>query len=119
MKPYTLFGREPALWLALLSSLIMITSAFFLTLTVEQQGVLNAVSVALFGLLTAFSVEKDGIQAAVLGFLKAVLAVGIAFGLHWAPDKQAIVMTLAAGIVAMFVRTQVTAPVPEVKTLNP
>jgi hypothetical protein len=35
----------------------------------------------------------------------------VGFGLHWSADHQAVVMAAAAALVAMFVRTQVTAPV--------
>jgi nicotinamide riboside transporter PnuC len=110
-SPYKLFGREPALWLGFVSSTIMFVSAFVIPLTPEQQGVLNAVVVAVFGLLTAWFVARDGLSSAVLGFIKAVLSLAIAFGLQLSPDKQSIVMTLATGLVAMFVRTQATAPI--------
>lgn len=105
-----IFGREPALWIQLISSALMMFSAFVLPLTVDQQGVINAIFVSLFGLITAVSVH-DGISAAVLGFIKAAIALGLAFGLHLVPEQQAIIMSFAAAIVGMYVRTQVTAPV--------
>lgn len=105
---FKLFGREPALWLSLISSTIMFTSAFLLPLSVDQQGVLNAASVATFGLITAWFATKDGMSAAIMGFIKAVLAVAISFGINLAPDKQSVIMVLASGIVAMFIRTQMT-----------
>lgn len=118
MNDFKLFGREPALWLALISSLIMFISAFFLPLTVDQQGVLNAVSVSAFGLLTAWFAHTDGMSAAIMGFIKGVLAVAISFGIQLAPDKQAVIMVLASGIVAMFIRTQMTPPNPPIENPN-
>lgn len=105
-----IWGREPALWAALASSAIMMFSAFVLPLTVDQQGVLNAVVAALLGLVTAVMLRSDGITAAVLGLVKALLAVGVAFGLAWSPETQAVVMSFAAAVSGMFVRTQETAP---------
>ena len=106
MKPLTIFGREPALWMSLITSAIMVFSAFILTLTPDQQGVLNAVALAFFGLLTAWSVEQGQLSAAILGFIKAVIALAVAFGLQMAPDQQSLIMTLVSAIVAMFLRTQ-------------
>lgn len=106
------FGREPALWSALATSAIALFSAFVLPLSIDQQGVLNAVVAALLGLVTAVMLRSDGISAAILGLVKAILAVGIAFGLAWEPATQAVVMSFAAAVTGMFVRTQEVAPEP-------
>jgi hypothetical protein len=108
MTTMKIFGKEPALWLALLYASVVMFSGFVLPLSVDQQGCVNAVGAALVGLLTAISVDKDGLSAAIIGFIKAGLALGLAFGLHLTPEKQSIAMTFAAAVVAMFVRTQVT-----------
>ena len=105
------FGREPALWMALIASAIMFFSGFVFPLTPDQQGTLNAIVVAAFGLFTAWSVASDGLQAAILGFLKAILALAISFGLNLPSDKQAIIMTLAATVTALFIRQTSVAPV--------
>lgn len=107
-----ILGREPALWAAFATSAIAMFSAFVLPLTIDQQGVLNAVVVAVLGLVTAVVLRSDGISAAVLGLVKAALAVGIAFGLAWSPETQAIAMTFAAAVTGMFIRTQEMAPQP-------
>jgi len=110
---YKLLGREPALWVALVSSLVMMGSVFGLDLTPDRQGTINAITVALFGLLTAWFVARDGLQAAVLGFAKAVMALFISFGLQWPVEKQSAVMVAVTTIVAMFVRSTATAPIDE------
>jgi hypothetical protein len=107
-----IFGREPALWAALLASVVQMVSAFVFPLSVEQQGVLNALTVAVLGAVTAFAVSSERGVPALLAALKAALAVGLAFGMHLSPEVQATVMTFAAAVAAMFIRTQVTAPVP-------
>ena len=97
--------------LALVSSVIMLLSVA-LHLTAGQQGAINAVAAALVGLITSISVAKDGGLALIVGLIKAAVALGIAFGLNWTPEVQAMVMTVATTVVQLFVRTQVTAKVP-------
>lgn len=89
----------------------MFTSAFLFNMTPDQQSLINAASVTVFGLLTAWFIAKDGLTAAILGFLKAVLSLAVGFGLHLSADKQSLIMILASAVAAMFVRTQATAPV--------
>jgi len=111
MTQFKLFGREPALWLGLISSLVMFAGAFGLNLTADQQALINAASAALFGLLTAWFIAKDGLTAAILGFVQAVLALAVGFGLNLSSDKQTIIMVVVSALTSMFVRTQATAPV--------
>lgn len=106
-----IFGREPALWLALIAIVVKLGTAFGLDLSNDQQAVINALAAALVGLIVAFLVH-DGTGAAVIGFVQAGLALAVGFGLHWSPDQQSIVLSLAAAIVAMWTRTQVTPKVP-------
>lgn len=105
-----IFGREPALWLALVAVLVKVLSAFWGHVNVDQQAVINAAAAAAVGLIVAAMVG-DGIVAAVLGFVQAVIALAVGFGLHLSSDRQALLMSLATVIVAMFTRTQVVAPV--------
>lgn len=106
-----IFGREPVLWLSLVAIAVKVISAFLVHVSTDQQAVINAAAAAVAGLLVAFSTH-DGVSGAILGLVQAMIALGVGFGLRWTPDQQAMVMSLAATIVAMFVRTQVTAPVP-------
>lgn len=111
MTVVKIWGREPAVWLALVAAIVQGVSGFFFHLTDEQQGVVNALAVALLGFVTAAAVKGDAWLPAISGLVKAVLALGVAFGAHWAPDKQSLVMILVTAVFAAFVRTQVTAPV--------
>ncbi|MBO0654223.1 hypothetical protein J1792_16020 [Streptomyces triculaminicus] len=106
-----IFKREPALWLALIAITVKVVSAFAIEVTDEQQTWINAAAAALVGLILAV-VAHDGIGAAVLGAVQAVLALAVGFGLHWSAEQQAVVLAFATAIVGMFDRTQVTAPVP-------
>ncbi|MEU7905327.1 hypothetical protein [Actinoplanes sp. NPDC049118] len=106
-----IFGREVALWLALIAAAVKLLSAFWLHLTDDQQTLVNAAAAAAAGLVVAFLV-RDGIQAAILGFAQAGLALGVGFGLDMPAEQQAVLLSFIAVAVGMFERTQVTAPVP-------
>lgn len=105
-----IFGREPAMWLALVAVLVKVASAFWWHASVDQQAVVNAVAAAVVGLVIAIMV-RDGISAAILGVVQAVIALALGFGLHLSADRQALLLSLATVVLAMFTRTQVTAPV--------
>jgi hypothetical protein len=102
--------REPALILGLFAAAVQMVSAFVFHLTITQQGTLNAVAIAVAGLVTAISVKSDQLAPLILGLAQALLAVGLAFGLYLSPDNQSVIMSFVAAVVAMFIRTQVTAP---------
>lgn len=105
-----IFGREPAFWLNGFALLVAWLSTWFLHLTPETQSVVNAVAVTLMGLIIAF-MTGDGQVAALLGFMKALIALGLGFGLHMSDAQQTTLLSLITFIATMFIRTQVTAPV--------
>lgn len=105
-----IFNREPALWLAATAVAIKLISAFWIDLSIDQQAGLNAVAATAVGLITAVIV-RDGINAAILGIIQALIACAIGFGLHLSADNQALIMSAFATLAAMFVRTQAVAPV--------
>lgn len=107
-----ILGREPALILGLIATAIQLVSATLLPLSIEQQGVLNAVAVAVIGFVTAVAVSQEKAAPAVLGVVQAVLACALAFGLALDPATQGAVMAFTTALVSAFVRTQVTASVP-------
>lgn len=111
MKTTTIFGREPALWVALVAITVKLATAFGLDLSDGQQALINAGAAALTGLIVALTVH-DGIGAGVLGLVQAGLALAVGFGLHWTPDQQAVALSLVSAVIAMWTRTQVTAKVP-------
>lgn len=105
------FRRNPAIFMALVSSTIMVVSSFIVPLTVDQQGALNAVAVAAAGIIVAYSVAADGGLALIIGFVKSTIALSISFGLHLTPDKQGVIMAFVATLGAVFVHSNVTASV--------
>lgn len=108
-----IFGREPAYWLALASGLVALVSAAVFPLTVDQQGLLNAGVAALIGVVTAWTLKGEGLVAALVGFFKAAIAVGLAFGLSLSPDVQSTAMVVVELLLTgVLVRPNVVAPVP-------
>lgn len=105
-----LFGRDPALWAALFASAMSTLGTFVFHFSVDQEGALNSVFAAAMGIVV-WIVTKDGAPALILGFAKALILAAAAWHFNLPTDQQTILMTLLAAVVAMFVRTQVTAPV--------
>jgi hypothetical protein len=105
-----ILGREPALWAGLANAAIYLVGAFLVSLSDDQESMLIAVVAALLGLVVA-AMTHDGLSAAILGFAKAGVALALGFGLKLSAEQQAVILSFAAAAVAMFVRTQATAPV--------
>lgn len=107
-----IFGREPAYWLALASGLIAFVSAVATPLSTEQQGLLNAAVAALLGVVTAGLLAGEKSVAALVGLGKALIAVGLAFGLSLSPEVQSTTMVLVELVLTgVLVRPAVVAPV--------
>ncbi|WP_327413692.1 hypothetical protein [Streptomyces sp. NBC_01233] len=113
-----LFKREPALWLGLVAIAVKLLAAFGMDVSAEQQAVINAVAAALVGLVLAV-MAHDAVGAAVLGFAQAALALAVGFGLDWSAEQQAVALAAAAAVVAMWDRTQITAPAPAAAVARP
>ena len=106
------FGREPAFWLAFVSAAIALFSATVYELSVDQQGVLNAVTAALFGILTAWAVSAEKAVPAIVGFFKAAIAVALAFGLSLSPEVQSTALVFVEILLTgLLVRPNVSAPI--------
>lgn len=108
-----IFGREPAIILGFLSAALQMLTAFWLPLTSDQTGAINAVAAAAIGVWTAVVTRSaDGgssIQTAVLGFAQAGITLALVFGLALSDDQTAAIMAFVAMGVSMFVR-QVSSP---------
>lgn len=111
-----LLGREPAQWAGLTSAVLILLSETVLPMTVHRQGAVNAVVVAVVGVMTAAAVSAERAAPFVAGLAQAVIACALAFGVELSPEVQASVMAVVAPAVALWLRTQVVAPVaaPEV-----
>jgi hypothetical protein len=106
-----ILGRDPALWAMLFASAMSALGTFAFHFSVDQEGALNGVFAAVMGIVV-WIVTKDGAPALILGLAKALILVAAAWHFNLPTDQQTILMTLLSAAVAMFVRTQVGAPVP-------
>lgn len=105
--------REPALlYVGLLAPVVQALAAFVFAASPTVQGAVNAVAVALAGAITAFLVRSDNLVPAITGAFQAVIALILAFGVHWSSEQQASLMIAIGAVVAIIVRDRVTAPVP-------
>lgn len=104
-------GRDPAAILGFIAVVVQVLVAFNVGLSDEQQGLINAAATALMGLAVAFVVARDQIIPAVSGAAVAVLQLAVAFGAHLTQEQIGSVAAGLTTLLALYLRTQVTAPV--------
>jgi hypothetical protein len=105
-----IFGREPAVFWGLVATLLQ-SVALLLPLNEAAQGAVNAATVALAGFLTAAMVSVDAALPALVGLLKAVFAVLLAFGTSIPEATQVGILAVVTALGAFFVRQNVVAKV--------
>lgn len=106
-----IFGREPVIWTTVVAAAVQFVSAFLIHVPDAAQGAIAAVAVAVFGAIAAFQLHDGTWAQAGIVVIKALIALGLAFGLKWSADQQAEAMFLVQALLALVVRHQVTAPV--------
>lgn len=105
-------GREPVKIGALIAAILGLVSGLGLDVTVDQQGVINGAVVLIVGFINTLVVSEEKALPLISGVVQASLSVALSFGLLLSPQVQASVMTFVVALVAMWQRTQVSAPVP-------
>lgn len=106
-------NREPALlWVGLIAPVVQAVAAFAIVTNPAVQGAVNAVAVALAGAITAWIVRDEHLLPALTGLAQAVIALVLAFGVHWTAEQQASLMAAIGVVAAYLIRDRVTAPVP-------
>lgn len=113
-----ILGREPAAWAAFASIVIQTLGAFVVGFDHETQAWVNAVVLAVLGLVVAFMVH-DGVIAAITGLAQAVITLSVGLGLDWSAEKQALVISLITALAQFAVRQSVTAPVSAAELKRP
>jgi hypothetical protein len=109
-----IFGREPALILGFIAALVQSLAAFGFNVSPGVQTAVNAIAAAVVAVILAAVLKNGALGAALMQLATAGMALIVGLGLDWGTDKQAWVMALVAAGIALFTRTQVTAPVPTV-----
>ncbi|MCY0917066.1 hypothetical protein OS965_02595 [Streptomyces sp. H27-G5] len=105
-----ILGREPALILGFTSATVSLVG-YQWHVSAGTQTAINAVTAAIVGLILAIMAHAGAWAAAVMQAAQAGMALFVGLGLDWPADKQALVMATLAAALALYQRTQVTAPV--------
>lgn len=108
-----ILGREPVLLLGFVAVALKLASAYGLDVTAEQQAVIMAVLSGIVALVEAIVLRTGAAAAAIVNLAQGVLALFLGFGLDLSAEQQALWMLLVEGAVALMIRREVTAPVPE------
>ncbi|MGW0014596.1 hypothetical protein ACWDVX_33210 [Streptomyces tendae] len=109
-----ILGREPVLLLGFVAVALKLASAYGLDVSVEQQAVIMAVLSGVVALAEAIVLKTGAAAAAIVNLAQGVLALFLGFGLAMSAEQQALWMLVVEGAVALFLRKEVTAPVPAV-----
>lgn len=106
-----IFGREPAVVIALVATILQVVAALGLPVSTALQGAIIAILTTLAGAVTAWKVSSDKALPFLLGLAQAGFALLLALHFDVKPDVQSAVALAVTAAFTMFIRTQVSAPV--------
>lgn len=109
MKPFTIFGREPALIIGALSAALSLLVTLGVGLTSDQAGGWVAVISGVFAVVTAIHTRPIA-PAAFTGLATVAASLLGAYHFHVAPGTVGAINTLVIAILTLLTRGQV-APV--------
>jgi hypothetical protein len=109
-----ILGREPVYLLGFIAAFLQALSAFGVDISDGTQTAINAVSAAAVGIITAIVLKSGALAAAIVQFAQAAMALCVGLGLDWSAGDQSKVMAAIGALVTLWLRQQVTAPVPAV-----
>lgn len=106
-----IFGREPVYILAFVAVVLKLAAAYGLGVSEAEQGAIMAVLSLVVAVVEAIVLKTGAVGAAIVNLAQGVLALFLAFGLDMDAHKQALWMLVVEGVVALWLREKVTAPV--------
>lgn len=106
-----ILGREPVAILAFIAVALKLSSAYGLNVTAEQQAIIMTVLSCVVALAEAVVLRTGAAFAAIVNLAQAGLALFLGFGLEMTAEQQALWMFAVEGLVALFLRREVEAPV--------
>jgi len=110
-------GREPALAIiGVVGPLAALLVSLAPGLSTGWQAGITSTMYAAAGVATALVVASDKLAPALLGFGQALVNLALTAGAQLDEGQQTAIMTALSLLVAAFVRTQVTAPLPPIPT---
>lgn len=111
MNPVKIFGREQAVYLALVAGVFQVVSAYGFDADGKFQGIATAVVVFVFAVGLAIR-SGDGLIAMASGIVVAAGSLFTAFGLDWAAQHQANVLGLITVFGSFWLRDRIVSPTP-------
>ena len=113
VRSRAIFGREPAAWVGLIESVLVLLVLFpavnAFGLTQEWATLVVAVVSALAGVYTAWA-TRDTALGAILGLVRTVVALVAFYGIGMTTDQQGALLATVAVVFGFWQRTQ-TSPV--------
>jgi hypothetical protein len=103
------WGRDPAVVMAAIVA-VTIAVTHLLPFSVTLTGALDAVWIAAGAVVVALVAHAEGQLAAILGLVRAGLALGVVLNWHIAEAQQALILAAAEALFALVLRTQMSAP---------
>ena len=101
-----IFGREPALWLTLIQTLVALAVGLGFHLTGEQVGLINGFAAAILALIAAIAVRPFPVPL-LMGAIQAALSLGVGFGLALDASQVGLINASAAALVGFILRMHV------------
>ena len=103
-----LLGREPTLWIGLLSSVVILVGTFGLKLLTGEQAALIVVAInAIFGAINAYAVRPVS-PVAFTYAVGSIVAVAGAYGLNLSIETVAALNAVVVPALALLTRGQVS-----------
>lgn len=103
-----IFGREPTLWIAVISSLVILIGTFGIKFISGEQAALMVVAInAIFGALNAWTVRPIS-PVAFTYAVGSLVALAAAYGLNLPVETIAALNAAVVPILALLSRGQVT-----------
>ena len=103
------FGREPAAIVGLIEGALVLALSFGLfNLTQDTIGVIMAVVSAALGVYVAY-VTRDTLLSAVIGFIKALVALTAVYGLPLTTEQTGALIAFVTVVFSLYNRSQ-TSP---------
>lgn len=110
-----IFGREPVALLAFIAVAIKLGAAYGWDVSAETQTAIMVFLSCLVAVVEAVVLKTGAAFAAIVNLAQAALVLFMHLGLEMSAEDQALWMLLVEGGVALFLRREVTAPVPALR----
>lgn len=103
----TIFGREPAVWVYAINSLVALAVAFGLDLSPEQTGAITTIATGVLAAVVAV-LTRPFVVSALTGAVGTVLTAVAAFGLELSSDQIGAFVTALGVVLSLILRMNVT-----------